>query len=381
MQRPCIPCKSAWLILLLGANGVWAAAAPTTAPPDGWAMFRGTLEMTGQAGSQLPDKLELLWSFDSKDSFEATCAIADGVVYVPTMDGRCYALRLSDGKEVWKFVNKDQDGAKSSPCIAGDLVCYGDDFGIFRALDRKSGKLRWKLATDAEIISSPSYINGKVLFGSYDGFLYCVDPKTGKVVWKSETDGPVHCSPSLAGGTVAVAGCDGVLRLIAIADGKQTKALEIGGNIASTPAVVGNRLFLGTMGCQVLGVNTDTMERVWEYEYSRRQFPYYGSAAVSGNLVIIGGRDKMVHALDRASGQERWSLQTKGRIEGSPVVVGERVFVGSSDGTLYGIDLASGKKVWSFVTGAPVVASPAVAAGRLVIGDQDGKLYCFGAKP
>ena len=372
--------RRAWLVLASGAMTLCAASPPTQSPPDRWSMFRGTLEMTGQAGSKLPAKLELLWTFKTEDAFEATGAITDGTVYVPTMDGRFYALRLSDGKQLWKFVNEDQDGAKSSPCVADDLVCYGDEFGTFRALDRQSGRLRWKVTSDAEIISSPSYINGKVLFGSYDGFLYCLDAKTGKEVWKSETDGPVHCSPSLAGKAVAVAGCDGVLRLIGIADGKQVRALEIGGNIASTPAVVGNRLFLGTMGCQVLGINTDTMERLWEYEHARRQFPYYGSAAVSDDLVVIGGRDKMVHALDQATGKERWSLQTKGRVEGSPVVVGDRIFVGSSDGTLYGIDLASGRKCWEFVTGAPLVASPAVAADRLVIGDQEGNLYCFGAK-
>jgi len=72
----------------------------------------------------------------------------------------------------------------------------------------------------------------------------------------------------------------------------------------------------------------------WTFEPQRSQ-PFYSSAAVTDKLVIVGGRDKLVHALDRAKGKEVWTFPTKGRIDSSPVVVGDRVFVGSLDGNLY----------------------------------------------
>ena len=350
------------------------------APAASWPCFRGSLAMTGDAGTEFSLPPDLLWSFNTGDSIEATAAIADGVVYIPTMDGRCYALDLNSGKELWKFVNPDMDGAKSSPCIAGDLVCYGDDFGVFRALDRKTGEQRWKIETEGEIISSATHIKGVILFGSYDTALYCVDAQNGKEVWKLQTDGPVHCSPSLVDDQVAVAGCDGVLRLVNVFNGKETRSLEIGGNIASTPAVGKDLLFVGTMNAQVLGIDFKDMTRKWTYQHPTRSFEYYSSAALAEDTVIIGGRDKMVHCLDRKSGTERWAFRTKARVDSSPVVLGKSVYFGSSDGSVYAVGLDQGKKQWDYVTGGAIVASPAMASGCLVIANTDGIVFCFGKK-
>ena len=116
----------------------------------------------------------------------------------------------------------------------------------------------------------------------------------------------------------------------------------------------------------------------WTYKHPTRNFPFYSSAALTGDRVILGGRDKIVHCLDRSTGKAVWTFTTRARVESSPLVAGNRVFVGSSDGILYELDLATGKKIWEFTAGAPLSASPAAAQGALVIGSQDGVLYCFG---
>ena len=94
---------------------------------------------------------------------------------------------------------------------------------------------------------------------------------------------------------------------------------------------------------------------------------------------MLGGRDKMVHAIDAASGKAAWTFMSRARVESSPAVASGRVYIGSNDGRFYVLDLASGKKVWEYETGSPLSASPAVAAGRIVIGTNDGTVICFGA--
>lgn len=349
-------------------------------PADRWLSFRGSLEMTGQSEAKLPADLELLWSKKFDDSFEATAAVVDGEIYLPSMLGKCYALSLKDGAEKWLFATPDEDPAKSSPCVAGSVIVYGDDVGAIRGLDRATGKELWKFEAQSEVICSPTFIEGKVLIGAYDNFLYCLEPATGKVVWKVETQGPVHCSPSYLGGSVAVAGCDGFLRFVSVADGKQSEPIEIGGNIASTPAVNGSRLFFGTMNESVVGVDWKQKKVVWEYRNQGRSFPFYASPAVYEDLVIIGGRDKSVHALSQSDGSERWSYRAKARVESSAVVVGDRVYVGSHDGNVYGFEAKTGKKVWEYLAGGAVIGSPAVANGKLVISNSEGSVFCFGQK-
>jgi eukaryotic-like serine/threonine-protein kinase len=135
--------------------------------------------------------------------------------------------------------------------------------------------------------------------------------------------------------------------------------------------------YVGTFANEVLGIDLVKRAVRWTYKHPTRNFPFYASAALSGDRVVVGGRDKLVHCLSASTGKELWSFTTRARVESSPLIVGGRVFVGSNDGVLYELDLAAGKKVWEFTAGAPLSASPAAAAGALVIGSQDGVLYCF----
>ena len=99
---------------------------------------------------------------------------------------------------------------------------------------------------------------------------------------------------------------------------------------------------------------------------------------MTDDLVIVGCRDKNVHAVERKNGDLAWSFPTKSRVDSSPVVVGSRVYVGSSDGHLYVLDLAKGTLVQAVELGRAIVAGPAVSDDRLVVGTTDGWIVCLG---
>ena len=114
---------------------------------------------------------------------------------------------------------------------------------------------------------------------------------------------------------------------------------------------------------------------------SAGEYPYCSSAAVTEDYLVIGGRDQHLHCLDRRTGERRWQIATRGRIDGSPVVAGNRVVVGSHDGRLYAVDLTDGTEVWTYEIGAPLSVSPAIAEGRMVIAAEDGTLQAFATRP
>ena len=145
----------------------------------------------------------------------------------------------------------------------------------------------------------------------------------------------------------------------------------------ASPALRGTAAFYGTFNNEVLMVNLKDHHIVWRYQHPQRKFPFYSSAAVTADRIVVGGRDKMVHGLD-TNGKAVWTFATQARVESSPAIAGGRVFVGSNDGRFYVLNLTTGAKVWEFNAGAPLSASPAIANGRIVIGSQDGRLYCFG---
>ena len=354
-----------------------AGQTPAGAKPGEWRQFRGNPRLTGVAASAPSATLQLLWTYDSGDRIDSSAAIADGVVYVGVGNGDLIAVNLASGALRWKYSTQNFIG-ESSPAVGAEAVYIGDLEGTLHAVRRRDGKQLWTFQTGGEIKSSPVLVDDLLLIGSYDTYLYALESRTGKLRWKIQTDGPVHATPAVQDGLTFIAGCDETFRAIRIADGKQAYEIKAGAYTGASPVLDGDRAYFGTFNYEVLALDLKKKKIVWRYSDPDRQFPYYSSAALSNGRVIVGGRDKLVHAIDAATGEPAWTFATRARVDSSPVVAGGRVYVGSNDGRLYVLDLETGQRQWEFDAGAALTASPAIAAGRVVIGSQDGVLYCFG---
>ena len=352
-----------------------------------WASFRGNPQLTGLADSELPEDPQLLWTFQAADMIESTAAVVDGTVYVGALDGTLYAIDAQTGEQKW--THQVEGHIKASPSVHNDVVYFGDGDGVFHAVDINTQETQWQFTTEGEIISSANVVGDRVLFGSYDGFLYCLNRGSGELVWKLETEGYVHGTPGIwtqvssgsdkADNFAIVTGCDSYLRVININDGTQTQQIDLGAYVGASPAISQDRVYCGTYGTEILGVALDTGEIAWRYRHPKRRFPFFASAALTEDSVIIGGRDKMVHALSQATGESLWTYTAKSRIESSAVIVGRRAFVGTTRGVFIALDITTGESVWEFATGSSIAASPSVSEGRIYIGTEDGILYCFGS--
>ena len=349
------------------------------APPDGWSQFRGTAALTGVSAADIPEDLELLWTFDAGESIDSSAAIVDGTVYVGTYLGELIAVDLDTGKPKWRYqASQDAGIGESSPAVGHGLVFVGDLAGVLHAVAIDTGEVIWTFQTEGEIKSSPVVVGEFVLVGSYDGYLYGLSVTDGTLAWKYETLNYVHATPAVADGVAYFGGCDEVFRGVRVADGEEVFNVSAGAYTAASPAVNGSRVYFGTFDNEVLGLDLLSQEVVWRYEHHTRHFPFYSSALSADGKVIIGGRDRMVHAIDEQTGEEVWTFMTGARVDSSPAASNGRVYVGSGDGRLYVLDLETGEKLWEFDTAAPLFASPAIAEGKVVIGSQDGVLYCFG---
>jgi outer membrane protein assembly factor BamB len=348
------------------------------APASGdWPLFRGNSLQTGVAGSTLPEKLSVLWKVKTKDGIEGTAAIVGGTVYIGSLDEHLHAFELATGKEKWRYKAVP---FKAPVSFKDGSVYIGDSDGIFHCVAAATGKQRWTFKTEGEIAGGANFSNDAVLFGSGDETLYCLTME-GKERWRFKVPGgPVLGTPAVVDGRTFAAGCDSTLHVIDLATGKEQGSVDLGGQIGATPAIVGDFMYIGTMTNQFLGINWKKPEIAWTYEAAKHQQPFYASAAVTDTLVIAGSRDKRVHALDRKTGKEVWSFDTRNKVDSSPVIVGQRIFVGSTDSNLYVLDLAKGTEIARFELGSPIAGSPAVGDRCLVIGTDDGTIYCLGEK-
>jgi glucose dehydrogenase len=384
-------------------------------------MARGCLAGTGRSAASLRLPLAEAWRRDfEKTSFSATAAIADGTIFIGDLDGTFHAVSLADGTTRWTF-KTEAAGFPSAAAVSLDaahpLVVVGDDTGVVRGFDAKTGAVRWEYETDGEISGGPTILPAtppgsggttaagpaatgpRVLIGSQDASLSCLSLADGSVLWKHSIADQIRCSPTVArtadGDRVFLAGCDGKLHVIDAANGTEIAAVPIDGPTGTTPATLGDRVFFGTEGGAFFAIDFVKKNVAWRLQPAGNPQSYRSSAAVAGDVVVVGSRGRAVEAFAMADGGRRWRHPMRGRVDASPAVVAQAgatdgdtkdamapllTIVADSAGTIAALNAATGEPVWSFDAGGGFSGGAAVAGGRVVIASDDGTVWCFAAR-
>ena len=121
----------------------------------------------------------------------------------------------------------------------------------------------------------------------------------GKLIWKFRTDGPVHCTPSIDSGHIYVAGCDEISARWISVSGKEVYTLPLHAYMGASPVIRDGQVYVGTFGNEIIGIDLKKRTQLWTYRHPVRNFPFYSSAAVTSDKVVVGGRDKILHCLNR----------------------------------------------------------------------------------
>ncbi|MGC4043976.1 MAG: PQQ-binding-like beta-propeller repeat protein [Armatimonas sp.] len=331
------------------------------------------------ATGKLSAGLKPAWRFLTGKPITSSPVVSNGRVFIGSEDKSLYAVRLTDGKKLWSF--KTNDIIEATPRVVGDLVVIGSSDGRLYAVNAATGKLAWKYKTEDKILGAANLApaqDGKgfwLVVGSYDNRVHCVRAGSGTPVWTYETDNYVNGMPAILGQTVVFGGCDGILHLVDLRTGKREKQIEIGDYIAGSATLENGRAYVGHYGNAVVCAELASSKILWTYR--DKGFPYFSTPAIQGNTLVIGGRDKQVHAIDKNTGKNLWRFRTNGKVDSSPVICDGKVVVGSEDGRLYVLDLKSGNPLLRFPIGRPVMSSPWIEQGTVLIGADDGALHAF----
>jgi outer membrane protein assembly factor BamB len=148
-------------------------------------------------------------------------AVADGVVYVGSEDGKLYAYAVGcasgGGSCTSLWTGATGSGIESSPAVADGVVYVGSGdkklyaYAVGCASGGGSCTPLWTGATGSGIWSSPAVADGVVYVGSYTDkklYAYAVGCASGggscMPLWTGDTDLPIASSPAVADGVVYV---------------------------------------------------------------------------------------------------------------------------------------------------------------------------------
>ncbi|WP_370298611.1 PQQ-dependent methanol/ethanol family dehydrogenase [Pontibacterium sp.] len=153
--------------------------------------------------------LKAVWSFsfggEKQRGQESQPMVKDGVMYVTGSYSRVFAIDVKTGDELWQYDARLPDGIM--PCcdvinrgvaLYGDLVIFGTLDAKLVALNKDTGKVKWKkkvgdYKAGYSLTAAPIVVKGKVITGVSGGEFGIVgkveayDAKTGKLAWTRPT--------------------------------------------------------------------------------------------------------------------------------------------------------------------------------------------------
>ena len=286
-----------------------------------------------------------------------------------------YAYPASGGAPAWSFT-LPAGVVENSPAVAGNVVYFGSTAGTIYALNASTGAQMCSFSTGQAVLASPVVVNNGSGPVVYDGTV-----PSGVSGAEYAIYGP--------GNTHGACKQDWKFSSWAVTPGGTWSSPAYGTGANGVPLVVfGSK----DRDDSVYAVNANTGARVWRYQTSTAADSDVGAPPTisprgrngfANGVVYVTGKDKIVYALNLATGALIWkhalARGTNGDLSGA-ALVGDRIYVGSDTG-VYALNATTGAQVWHVLSQATFFDSPAVTGpvGRqvLVAASTEGSIYAL----
>lgn len=262
-----------------------------------------------------------VWPPEKSYKFFEFVGLRDGTVFVGTHDDALQdsgeaVHAVADGESRWRYGTGDVMGGT----VVGDTVAATDPGGV-TALAAGDGTKRWTFeGGDYGRVNAEGF-QDLVLAG--DRTLHALDAVDGAERW---TYGDGHVSTWVTEGGRAFVG------------GSVVAALDTGGTAH------------------------------WTYE--KGGIP----TGVGPDEVLVGQAERALFVLDRATGAERWRVETETEYPSPGGIAAGRLAYGTRESGIVTVDLETGESAWSWNTSAGLT-EPVAAGDTFVIGRVGGGLW------
>jgi len=300
-----------------------------------------------------------LWRFETADPDTSSTNVGGGIafdggtLYAATGLADVVALDAATGKQRWRTTLPT--AARAAPTIAeGRLYIPTLDDQLF-ALSAADGKKAWSYqasAADTSVLGlpSPAYAEGLLVAGFGGGDLICLRAASGAVSWTDSLASvrgrtsmvdlsAIHGLPVIQEGRVYAVGLGGLLVSLDLRSGRRLWERDIGSG--ETPWVAGNWLFVLTSDQELVAINRDdgaiawaTQLPRWENEKDKEDPIRWLGPALAGDRLVLAGSNKQAVAVSPYTGKVLGMQKLSGAASVAPVVADQTVFVVTDDGAL-----------------------------------------------
>ncbi|MEU7058131.1 serine/threonine-protein kinase [Streptomyces sp. NPDC046197] len=233
----------------------------------------------------------------------------------------------------------------------------------------------WRSGALGLLPTSPLVLDRTVYVSDSGGKLYAHDLATGRETWRRSVGRGAVSPPGGRPGLVVVGGRDSVTALGA-ARGDVLWRSTTRQPVSARPTVTGDAVLVSGRDGRVVRLDARTGESRWCYDTGGGTASECCAAA---GMLFLGDQSGRLHALRAATGERLWRITLGGAVEASPAVADGVVFAGSGDACVHAVDGRTGTPLWQHHTGGPVRSAPTVSHDTVYVGSTDGGVYALDA--
>ena len=327
-----------------------------------WPVYGGNAARTqAQTSIRLRPPYRVVWTRTLRGLLEFPAVVWHGVAYVNNIHGYVTALRMRDGKRLWR--RRVGSLMASSPGVDPErraLVTTSMIPGNVSVLSLATGRVRWRFST-GRAEPSPAIRDGVAYFGSTAGNVYALDLDRRRPRWVHHGGVKVTGSPALAGGRVYFGDYAGRVFALDARNGRLVWRGSAGGRVYGTAAVGGGRVFVPSVFSGLSAFSAKTGRFLWRIPTGAY---LYSSPAYFHGRVYFGSYARVVYCADAASGRILWTRPAGGAVSGAVEVVGDVVYAAATSGRITAWHWKTGRVLWRFAHGDYV---PVSANGRMLL--------------
>lgn len=120
-----------------------------------------------------------------------------------------------------------------------------------------------------------------------------------------------------------------------------------------------------------------TGEEKWVF---KTEIPLGHSPTLYDGVAYVGGFDRKIHAVDARTGEGLWTFTGGAGFQTSPLIVNGVVYAGCRNGVMYAVDAKTGEGLWETDVGSSIRFSAAYRDGRIFFGTADSHAHALDAK-
>lgn len=287
----------------------------------GVAFYKGTLYVTTAHAELLavaPETGEILWRKPTHSPVRSAPTIADGRVFVLTINNRLEAFDSKSGDHLWSHVGFIEAAGvlgTASPAVQGGVVIVPYSSGEVYALRAENGHLLWSqtlgalgqvdsLSSLAHVRAHPVIDQDLIFLISHNGEMTALKVRSGQPLWKRPIAG-IH-PPVVAGGFVFV--------------------LDQTGEVIALSRNEGHVKWIKPLN--------SLLPKQHQLPHDSAEKPLWTGPLLAGNTLLVFNTYGQALRLNPETGETVSFFEIKGSITVPPIVANERLYVLTDEGEL-----------------------------------------------